>query len=47
MLVVIGTDCIGSFKSNYHTMTIMMASGFEGVVDLFEYVIKQTEASFV
>jgi len=23
MLVVIGTDCIGSCKSNYHTITIM------------------------
>jgi hypothetical protein len=24
MLVVIGTDCIGSFKSNYHMITTMM-----------------------
>ena len=24
-LVVIGTDCIGSCKSNYHTITITMA----------------------
>jgi len=24
-LVVIGTDCIGSFKSNYHTITTMVA----------------------
>jgi hypothetical protein len=24
-LVVIGTDCIGSFKSNYHTITTTMA----------------------
>jgi hypothetical protein len=24
-LVVIGTDCIGSCKSNYHTITVMMA----------------------
>jgi hypothetical protein len=24
-LVVIGTDCIGSCKSNYHTITTMMA----------------------
>jgi hypothetical protein len=23
--VVIGTDCIGSCKSNYHTITAMMA----------------------
>jgi hypothetical protein len=26
-LVVIGTDCIGSCKSNYHTITITMAPG--------------------
>jgi hypothetical protein len=25
-LVVIGTDCIGSYKSNYHTITTTMAS---------------------
>ena len=25
MLVVIGTDCIGSCKSNYHTITVTMA----------------------
>jgi hypothetical protein len=25
MLVVIGTDCIGSCKSNYHTTMTMMA----------------------
>ena len=25
MLVVMGTDCIGSYKSNYHTITTMMA----------------------
>ena len=25
-LVVIGTDCTGSYKSNYHTIMIMMAS---------------------
>ena len=24
-LVVIGTDCIGSYKSNYHTVTTTMA----------------------
>ena len=23
MLVLIGTDCIGSYKSNYHTITTM------------------------
>jgi hypothetical protein len=23
-LMVMGTDCIGSYKSNYHTMTTMM-----------------------
>jgi len=23
MLMVIGSDCIGSFKSNYHTITTM------------------------
>jgi hypothetical protein len=26
-LVVIGTDCTGSCKCNYHTVTIMMAPG--------------------
>ena len=26
-LVVIGTDCIGSYKSNYHTITTMMGPG--------------------
>jgi hypothetical protein len=25
-LVVIGTDCIGSYKSNYHMITATMAS---------------------
>jgi len=25
MLVVIGTDCIGSYKFNYHTITTTMA----------------------
>jgi len=25
MLVVIGTDCIGSYKSKYHTVTTMTA----------------------
>ena len=25
MLVVIGADCIGSYKSNYHTITTMIA----------------------
>jgi len=24
MLMVIGTDCIGSYKSNYHTIIVMM-----------------------
>jgi hypothetical protein len=28
MLVVIGTDCIDSCKSNYHTITSMMAPPF-------------------
>jgi hypothetical protein len=27
MLVVIGTDCIGSYKSNYHTIAITTAPG--------------------
>jgi hypothetical protein len=26
-LVVIGTDCIGSYKFNYHTITTMTAPG--------------------
>ena len=30
-LVVIGTDCIGSCRSNYHTIMTMMAPGMEGV----------------
>ena len=30
-LVVIGTDCIGSHKSNYHMITIMTAPGVQGV----------------
>jgi hypothetical protein len=25
MLVMMGTDCIGSYKSNYHTITTTMA----------------------
>ena len=28
MLVLIGTDCIGSYKSNYHTITTMTAYQF-------------------
>jgi hypothetical protein len=28
MLVVIGTDCIGSYKSNYYTIMTMMAPNF-------------------
>jgi hypothetical protein len=27
-LVVIGTDCIGSYKSNYHMITIMTATDY-------------------
>jgi hypothetical protein len=29
-LVVISTDCIGIYKSNYHTITIMMSPFLEG-----------------
>jgi hypothetical protein len=28
MLVVIGTDCIGSYKTNYHTIMTVMAPPF-------------------
>jgi len=28
MLVVIGTDCIGSYKSNYHTNMTTMDTGY-------------------
>ena len=27
-LVVMGTDCIGSYKSNYHTITAMMGKNY-------------------
>ena len=27
MVVMIGTDCIGSYKSNYHTITTMTVLG--------------------
>ena len=30
MLVVIGTGCIGTYKSNYHTIMTMMAAFFLG-----------------
>jgi hypothetical protein len=33
-LVVIGTDCIGSYKSNYHTITTTTAPGQETTVPL-------------
>ena len=32
MLVVIGTDCIGSCKSNYHTIMITTAPTEKGVI---------------
>jgi len=41
MLVVIVTDCIGSYKSNYHTITTMMAPppiASHNLVWLFEKV---------
>jgi hypothetical protein len=28
-LVVIGTDCIGSYKSNYHTITTTATPGYQ------------------
>ena len=31
-LVVIGTDCMGSYKSNYLTITIMMAPNFDSEI---------------
>jgi len=34
-LVVIGTDCIGGYKFNYHTITIMTDSKFmKDITDL-------------
>jgi hypothetical protein len=34
MLVVIGTDCIGIYKSNYHMlMTTMAPAYFEGMLN--------------
>jgi hypothetical protein len=42
-LVVIGTDCIGSYKSNYHTIMTMMAPCLiEVVTNLFDsiYIIQ-------
>ena len=41
-LVVIGTDCIGSYKPNYHIWSRPSPS-FEGVIGLFEYVIKKKD----
>jgi len=41
MLVVIGTDCIGSHKSNYHTITTMTAptpDGFTGKSGILIYL---------
>ena len=39
-LVVMGTDCIGSYKSNYHT--IMTASTKKGVCSLHQCVLYMT-----
>jgi hypothetical protein len=38
MIVVIGTDCIGSYKSNYHTITTTAASQKEKEM---KYVIRK------
>ena len=37
-LVVIGTDCIGSFKSNFHTMTTTMLPPLLDTVKLLLFV---------
>ena len=39
MLVVIGADCIGSYKSNYHVITTTMAPTLIDIV-LLQYTIK-------
>jgi hypothetical protein len=41
-LIVIGTDCIGSYKPNYHIWSRPSPS-FEGVIGLFEYVLKKKD----
>jgi len=38
-LVVIGTDCIGSCKSNYHTITTTMAHLKIGDVFIFYHIV--------
>ena len=44
MLVVIATDCIGSYKSNYHTITTTTArySWWEQVSSCFMYISYKT-----
>jgi hypothetical protein len=50
-LVVIGTDYIGSCKSNYHTITIMMVPSIEyqrfSRACIVHLVIKKTNWSYV
>jgi hypothetical protein len=40
-LVVIGTDCIGSHKSNYHTITTTMAPGSNKREKRWPYQVKE------
>jgi len=41
-LVVIGTDCIGSYKSNYHTITTTMAPNADWKVYNIETFVLMT-----
>jgi len=38
MLVVIGTDCIGSYKSSYHMITTMTVPSKKGTFGCTEYI---------
>ena len=40
-LLVIGTDCIGSYKSNYHKIMTIIAPSFKGTTNLLRYFRRQ------
>ena len=40
-LVVIGTDCIGSCKSNYHAITTMMAPKTNGSMECLHFNLSE------
>ena len=42
MLVVIGTDCIGSCRSNYHTIMTIMALDFMEENNIFDVKVGNT-----